>query len=154
MWSKMSTIYSVCVLKIRDRRGSEAPAGRETSRRNIYAWGNKRGYFPFFYFHVRIFLQTFTLPWSWDLIRCFSLVLCLKASAQIQTQTSKSSSIILALTDGKLAVYVHELTVKEVRFTLLNTCLALSVKLMSVISSLDVLHAFNVFYFLQSTCSV
>ncbi|XP_070821151.1 anthrax toxin receptor 2 [Chaetodon trifascialis] len=36
-----------------------------------------------------------------------------QASAQIQTQKTKSSSIILALTDGKLEVYVHELTVKE-----------------------------------------
>ncbi|XP_071779944.1 anthrax toxin receptor 2 [Centroberyx gerrardi] len=36
-----------------------------------------------------------------------------EASAQIQKQTTKSSSIILALTDGKLAVYVHELTVRE-----------------------------------------
>ncbi|XP_034534182.1 anthrax toxin receptor 2-like [Notolabrus celidotus] len=36
-----------------------------------------------------------------------------EASAQIQSQGVKSSSIILALTDGKLAVYVHELTVKE-----------------------------------------
>uniref|UniRef100_A0A8C9XLG7 Anthrax toxin receptor n=1 Tax=Sander lucioperca TaxID=283035 RepID=A0A8C9XLG7_SANLU len=32
---------------------------------------------------------------------------------EIQTQTTKSSSIILALTDGKLEVYVHELTVKQ-----------------------------------------
>lgn len=36
-----------------------------------------------------------------------------EASAQIQTQGQKSSSIILALTDGKLEVYVHELTVKH-----------------------------------------
>uniref|UniRef100_A0A667YUE6 ANTXR cell adhesion molecule 2a n=1 Tax=Myripristis murdjan TaxID=586833 RepID=A0A667YUE6_9TELE len=36
-----------------------------------------------------------------------------EASAQIQKQTTKSSSIILALTDGKLAVYIHELTVRE-----------------------------------------
>lgn len=38
-----------------------------------------------------------------------------QASEQIQQQSVKSSSIILALTDGKLAVYVHELTVKQVR---------------------------------------
>uniref|UniRef100_A0A7N6BDT7 VWFA domain-containing protein n=1 Tax=Anabas testudineus TaxID=64144 RepID=A0A7N6BDT7_ANATE len=36
-----------------------------------------------------------------------------EALNQIQKQPTKSSSIILALTDGKLAVYVHELTVKE-----------------------------------------
>ncbi|XP_047448239.1 ANTXR cell adhesion molecule 2a [Mugil cephalus] len=36
-----------------------------------------------------------------------------KASAQIKEQSKSSSSIILALTDGKLAVYVHELTMKE-----------------------------------------
>uniref|UniRef100_A0A672Y4P3 Anthrax toxin receptor n=1 Tax=Sphaeramia orbicularis TaxID=375764 RepID=A0A672Y4P3_9TELE len=36
-----------------------------------------------------------------------------QASAQIKKQTIKSSSIILALTDGKLEVYIHELTVKE-----------------------------------------
>uniref|UniRef100_A0A3Q3A155 Anthrax toxin receptor n=2 Tax=Kryptolebias marmoratus TaxID=37003 RepID=A0A3Q3A155_KRYMA len=36
-----------------------------------------------------------------------------EASVQIQQQPMKSSSIILALTDGKLSVYVHELTVKE-----------------------------------------
>ncbi|XP_038144068.1 ANTXR cell adhesion molecule 2a [Cyprinodon tularosa] len=36
-----------------------------------------------------------------------------KASEQIKAQTTKSSSIILALTDGKLPVYVHELTVNE-----------------------------------------
>ncbi|XP_061880338.1 ANTXR cell adhesion molecule 2a isoform X1 [Entelurus aequoreus] len=36
-----------------------------------------------------------------------------EATDQIQKQTTKSSSIILALTDGKLEVFVHELTVKE-----------------------------------------
>ncbi|XP_047237624.1 ANTXR cell adhesion molecule 2a [Girardinichthys multiradiatus] len=36
-----------------------------------------------------------------------------QASAQIEQQSTKSSSIILALTDGKLQVYVHELTVKQ-----------------------------------------
>ncbi|KAJ4942321.1 hypothetical protein JOQ06_012187, partial [Pogonophryne albipinna] len=36
-----------------------------------------------------------------------------EASAQIQAQKTKSSSIILALTDGKLETYIHELTVKE-----------------------------------------
>ncbi|TNN71746.1 Anthrax toxin receptor 2 [Liparis tanakae] len=36
-----------------------------------------------------------------------------EASVQIQRQTTTTSSIILALTDGKLEVYVHELTVKE-----------------------------------------
>lgn len=38
----------------------------------------------------------------------------LKASAQIRAQPSPTSSIILALTDGKLELYVHDLTVKEV----------------------------------------
>ncbi|XP_077416534.1 anthrax toxin receptor 2 isoform X1 [Vanacampus margaritifer] len=36
-----------------------------------------------------------------------------EATDQIQKQTIKSSSIILALTDGKLDVFVHELTVKQ-----------------------------------------
>uniref|UniRef100_A0AAX7SFI5 Anthrax toxin receptor n=1 Tax=Astatotilapia calliptera TaxID=8154 RepID=A0AAX7SFI5_ASTCA len=36
-----------------------------------------------------------------------------QANEQIKQQSLKSSSIILALTDGKLAVYVHELTVKQ-----------------------------------------
>lgn len=36
-----------------------------------------------------------------------------QANEQIKQQTVKSSSIILALTDGKLAVYVHQLTVKQ-----------------------------------------
>uniref|UniRef100_G3N4Q7 ANTXR cell adhesion molecule 2a n=2 Tax=Gasterosteus aculeatus TaxID=69293 RepID=G3N4Q7_GASAC len=36
-----------------------------------------------------------------------------EASSQIRTHGTKSASIILALTDGKLEVYVHELTVKE-----------------------------------------
>ncbi|KAM6954489.1 anthrax toxin receptor 2 [Aplochiton taeniatus] len=36
-----------------------------------------------------------------------------EASKQIKQQTTKSSSIILALTDGKLEVYVHELTIQE-----------------------------------------
>ncbi|XP_005730615.1 anthrax toxin receptor 2 [Pundamilia nyererei] len=36
-----------------------------------------------------------------------------QANEQIKQQSVKSSSIILALTDGKLAVYVHELTVKQ-----------------------------------------
>ncbi|KAK5612575.1 hypothetical protein CRENBAI_011478 [Crenichthys baileyi] len=36
-----------------------------------------------------------------------------QASAQIEQQSTKSSSIILALTDGKLEVYIHELTVKQ-----------------------------------------
>uniref|UniRef100_A0A3P8W9X7 Anthrax toxin receptor n=1 Tax=Cynoglossus semilaevis TaxID=244447 RepID=A0A3P8W9X7_CYNSE len=35
------------------------------------------------------------------------------ATDQIKQQATKSSSIILALTDGQLPVYVHELTVKE-----------------------------------------
>ncbi|KAK2838035.1 hypothetical protein Q5P01_015247 [Channa striata] len=36
----------------------------------------------------------------------------IEASKQIQEQTTKSSSIILALTDGKLEVYIHQLSVK------------------------------------------
>ncbi|KAM7415607.1 hypothetical protein PAMA_017907 [Pampus argenteus] len=36
-----------------------------------------------------------------------------EASTQIQAQTTKSSSIILALTDGKLEPTIHELTVKQ-----------------------------------------
>lgn len=44
--------------------------------------------------------------------------LVLQANEQIKQQTVKSSSIILALTDGKLAVYVHQLTVKQVIFIL------------------------------------
>ncbi|KAK7899545.1 hypothetical protein WMY93_020398 [Mugilogobius chulae] len=36
-----------------------------------------------------------------------------EARMQIQTQNVKSSSIILALTDGKLEVFIHELTIKE-----------------------------------------
>lgn len=44
--------------------------------------------------------------------------LVLQANEQIKQQSVKSSSIILALTDGKLAVYVHELTVKQVIFIL------------------------------------
>ncbi|XP_054895778.1 ANTXR cell adhesion molecule 2a [Poeciliopsis prolifica] len=36
-----------------------------------------------------------------------------EASTQIQQQSTKSSSIILALTDGKLAVYIHELTKQQ-----------------------------------------
>lgn len=39
----------------------------------------------------------------------------LQATEQMKEQTQKSSSIIIALTDGKLDVYVHELTVKQVR---------------------------------------
>ncbi|KAM3868387.1 anthrax toxin receptor 2 [Diretmus argenteus] len=35
------------------------------------------------------------------------------ATEQIRKQTTKSSSIILGLTDGKLEVYVHQLTVNE-----------------------------------------
>lgn len=46
--------------------------------------------------------------------------LLLKASEQIKAQTTKSSSIILALTDGKLPVYVHELTVNEVSLASLS----------------------------------
>lgn len=45
-------------------------------------------------------------------------MLLLQANEQIKQQSVKSSSIILALTDGKLAVYVHELTVKQVIFIL------------------------------------
>lgn len=44
----------------------------------------------------------------------------LKASSQIEHESKKSSSIILALTDGKLQPYIHELTEKEVSFVLLN----------------------------------
>lgn len=44
--------------------------------------------------------------------------LVLQANEQIKQQSLKSSSIILALTDGKLAVYVHELTAKQVIFIL------------------------------------
>uniref|UniRef100_A0AAV2MQS7 Anthrax toxin receptor n=1 Tax=Knipowitschia caucasica TaxID=637954 RepID=A0AAV2MQS7_KNICA len=36
-----------------------------------------------------------------------------EARTQIETQNMKSSSIILALTDGKLSVFINELTVKE-----------------------------------------
>lgn len=41
----------------------------------------------------------------------------LKASEQIQQQSTKSSTIILALTDGKLDVYIHDLTVTEVSYS-------------------------------------
>uniref|UniRef100_A0A4W5K524 VWFA domain-containing protein n=1 Tax=Hucho hucho TaxID=62062 RepID=A0A4W5K524_9TELE len=37
-----------------------------------------------------------------------------EANLQIKAQATKSSSIIVALTDGKLEVYVHELTVEAV----------------------------------------
>ncbi|XP_035989443.1 anthrax toxin receptor 2-like [Fundulus heteroclitus] len=37
----------------------------------------------------------------------------LKATAQIKQQSTTSSSIILALTDGKLGVYVHSYTVEQ-----------------------------------------
>lgn len=51
------------------------------------------------------------MTWKVNLLRkCFDL----KATEQIRTQSTKSSSIILALTDGKLEVYVHELTMNEV----------------------------------------
>ncbi|KAM4746649.1 LOW QUALITY PROTEIN: anthrax toxin receptor 2 [Anableps anableps] len=36
-----------------------------------------------------------------------------EASAQIQQQSTKSSSIILALTDGKLEIYIHQLTKEQ-----------------------------------------
>lgn len=48
------------------------------------------------------------------------LYLLLKATAQIQQQSTKSSSIILALTDGKLEVYIHELTKQQVSFASLT----------------------------------
>lgn len=51
-----------------------------------------------------------------------SCVINLKASAQIRAKSSTTSSIILALTDGKLEVYVHELTVKEVRLDINLPC--------------------------------
>uniref|UniRef100_A0A3P8YAJ5 Anthrax toxin receptor n=1 Tax=Esox lucius TaxID=8010 RepID=A0A3P8YAJ5_ESOLU len=38
-----------------------------------------------------------------------------EANSQIKAQTTKSSSIIVALTDGKLDIYVHELTVIEAK---------------------------------------
>lgn len=38
----------------------------------------------------------------------------LQATEQMKKQTKKSSSIIIALTDGKLAAYVLELSVNEV----------------------------------------
>lgn len=43
----------------------------------------------------------------------------LQATEQMKEQTKKSSSIIVALTDGKLAVYVHDLTINEVRSLIL-----------------------------------
>uniref|UniRef100_A0AAZ3RIT1 Anthrax toxin receptor n=1 Tax=Oncorhynchus tshawytscha TaxID=74940 RepID=A0AAZ3RIT1_ONCTS len=36
-----------------------------------------------------------------------------EANNQIKSQTTKSSSIIIALTDGKLEVFIHQLTVEE-----------------------------------------
>lgn len=63
----------------------------------------------------------------------------LKASDQIKEHKTQSSSIILALTDGKLEVYVHELTVNQVRVILLNkNCLVLSVRLMMLIWRLTI----------------
>lgn len=48
------------------------------------------------------------------------LYLLLKANTQIQQQSTKSSSIILALTDGKLTVYINELTQQQVSFAFLT----------------------------------
>lgn len=45
MWRKKVSPLFCVRFKIRDRRGSEAPARSETSRWNIYAWGNKTGQF-------------------------------------------------------------------------------------------------------------
>ena len=48
-----------------------------------------------------------------------------QASEQMKVQTSRSSSIIIALTDGKLEVYPYDMTVREVRrhmFKRTHTC--------------------------------
>lgn len=43
-----------------------------------------------------------------------SLYFHLQANEQMKEQTQRSSSIIVALTDGELDVYIHELTTEEV----------------------------------------
>lgn len=42
----------------------------------------------------------------------------LQALEQMKAQSTKRSSIIIALTDGKLDVYPYELTVEQVHLTL------------------------------------
>lgn len=93
-----------------DWGGPAATAGRETSRWNFHARWNQRGRFVLWgspsLFGIKP-NQTGSneIYFKW------------KATAQMQQQPMKSSSIILALTDGKLGVYVHEFTVKQVTCT-------------------------------------
>ena len=47
-------------------------------------------------------------------IVCFFSLCSPQASGQMKDQVQKSSSIIVALTDGKLSPYILELTIKEV----------------------------------------
>lgn len=123
--NKMSTI-NFC-FKIPDRRRAEELAWCETSRWDIHARGNKGGEsVPYMsiclweaFTGILIFIKLRSDIVIVLFLYFFYFFVNLKASAQIQAQTTKSSSIILALTDGKLEVYVHELTVKEVRFTLI-----------------------------------
>lgn len=54
------------------------------------------------------------------LLTQLSLSSSFQATAQMKEQVKKSSSIIVALTDGKLEPYIHQLTKEEVSWYL--TC--------------------------------
>lgn len=104
MEPKSHRLLFVCVFKKRDRSRSEELTGGETGRGNVHARGDQRGQFDE--------RRLCTDAWTEVLTRLrFPPP---QASSQIRTHGTKSASIILALTDGKLEVYVHELTVKEV----------------------------------------
>lgn len=113
----MSIIYFLCVLRSKIEEGLKRlrevkPAGETYMHEGIKEVSAATA------------LQLFTdNPTLVKLGSDEMFVVCLnsKASAQIQKQEVMSSSIILALTDGKLEVYVHELTVKEVSFISSNS---------------------------------
>lgn len=107
-WSKTSCSF-LSLLQVQDRRRTEAPAWRQTSGWDVHARGDKAG-------SVHSLFSCWLKWFQSSLIRLTLKKKCfhLKASEQIRTQSTKSSSIILALTDGKLDVYIHELTKNEV----------------------------------------
>ena len=127
MSGKMSAMYFVCVLRYEIEEGLNRLRAVKPAGETFMHEGIKEVSLPsqVKYLQLTSFLQTFTreiiMKLRFDKNVCLSF-LNLKARAQIQTQKDRSSSIILALTDGKLEVFIHDLTVGEVRFISTNSC--------------------------------
>ncbi len=69
-------------------------------------------------FYIYIFIHPCSFWENWFLLTQLSLPFSFQATEQMEKQLKKSSSIIVALTDGKLDTYIYQLTKDAVSWCL------------------------------------